>query len=268
MNRRQFALLGGGLAGAPLLPAMPAGTGKLRITRVNTVEVRNIEAGKGLVLPWAPNHKPLDTRDYVVTQFFTDQGIVGTTMDGDGTLREGIGREVQQRAEAYFVGKDPFEIEVHNAEFFQKQKAPVRLFFLELGLWDIIGKALGQHLYRLWGAATDKVQSYAATVHFNKTPQERAEDALKFYEQGFRAIKIRFHRVDPKDDLALAEAVLNAVRGKMNVMVDANMASSKPGDPPPVWGYERALFMAKTTSAASGSISSTSIWPAARETSD
>ena len=245
MNRRKFGMIGGGLVAAPLLPALPAAAGKLRITRVQTVEVRNVPTGKGLVLPWAPQNKPLDSRDYVVTQFFTNQGVMGTTMDGEGVLPQGIGRDIQQRAEAYFIGKDPFEIEVHNAAFFQKQKGPPRVYYLELGLWDIIGKALGQPLYRLWGAASDKVKPYAATVHFLKTPQERGEDALKFYAQGFRAIKLRFHHVDPKDDLALAEAVVRAVGGKMDVMVDANMASAKPGDPPPVWDFDRALYMAK-----------------------
>lgn len=245
MNRREFSLLSGSIAGAPLLPAMAAPAGKLRITRVHTVEVRGVTTGKGLVLPWAPQNKPLDSRDYVVTQMFTDQGIVGTTMDGEGVLPAGIGKEIQQRAEAYFIGKDPFEIEVHNAAFFQKQKSPPRVYYLELAMWDIIGKALGQPLYRLWGAASGKVKPYAATVHFNKTPQERAEDALKFYAQGFRAIKLRFHHMDPKDDLALAEAVMRAVAGKMDVMVDANMATIKPGDPPPAWDFKRAEYMAK-----------------------
>ena len=134
-------------------------------------------------------------------QCFGDQGVIGTTMDGDYKLPAGIGAEVQQRAEAYFVGKDPFDIEIHNAEFFQKQKARVRLFFLEVALWDIIGKVAGQPLYKLWGAATDKVRPYAATVHFYKSAEERAEDALKFYELGFRAIKLRVHNVDVKQDL-------------------------------------------------------------------
>src|SRR3954452_15837544 len=143
MNRRQFGLAGAAAAAASsLLPAKPTGSGKLRITRVRTVEVRNVATGKGLVLPWAPQQKPLDSRDYVLTQFLTDQGIVGTTMDGEGVLPQGIGRDIQERAEAYFIGKDPFEIEVHNAAFFQKQKSPPRVFYLELGLWDIIGKAM------------------------------------------------------------------------------------------------------------------------------
>jgi hypothetical protein len=28
-----------------------------------------------------------------------------------------VGRTVQERAEAYFIGKDPLDIELHNAQF-------------------------------------------------------------------------------------------------------------------------------------------------------
>jgi len=245
MNRRQFGLAGAAAAASLPYPVLPAGTKPLRITRVKTVEVRDVPTGKGLVLPWDPKKIPQDTRDYVITQFFTDQGIAGTTMDGDYKLAAGIGEEVQKRAEAYFTGKDPFQIEVHNAEFFQKQQSRVRLFFLEVALWDIIGQALGQPLYRLWGAAQDKVKPYAATVHFSKTPEERAEDAVKFYELGFRAIKLRLHQETLEEDLKLPRAVVKAVGRKMDVMVDANQAGKRKGDPPPVWDYDRALRTAR-----------------------
>ena len=43
-----FALAGGSAAPA----AQPNGVKKLRITKVRTVEIRNVPAGKGLVLPW------------------------------------------------------------------------------------------------------------------------------------------------------------------------------------------------------------------------
>jgi L-alanine-DL-glutamate epimerase-like enolase superfamily enzyme len=212
---------------------------------VRTTEIRNIPTGKGLVLPWDPQKIPQDTRDYVFTQFFTDQGLVGTAVDGDYKLPAGIGQEVQGHAEAYFSGKDPFEIEAHNREFFQKQKAPVRLFFLEVGLWDIIGKALGQPLYRLWGAHTNRVRPYAATVHFSKTPEERAEDALKYLESGFPAIKLRLHAMTEEEDLRLPRRVMEAVRGKMDVMVDANQAGKRAGDAPPVWSVDRAIRTAR-----------------------
>ena len=234
------------LAGGSAVPAaQPKGVRKLRITKVHTVEVRNVPAGKGLVLPWDAKKTPLDTRDYVVTQFVTDQGLIGTTMDGDYRLPEGIGRIVQERAEAYFIGKDPLDIELHNAQFFQKQKTPVRLFFLEVGLWDLVGKVCGQPLYKLWGAHSDKVRAYAATVHFDRTPAQRAEDARRFYEQGFRAIKLRMHHDRVADDLKLVAAVREAMGDKMAIMVDANQAGKTAKSPPPVWDYGRALTMAK-----------------------
>jgi L-alanine-DL-glutamate epimerase-like enolase superfamily enzyme len=237
------ALASAGQARAEI--ARPRGVKSLRITKVQTIEVRRVPTGKGLVLPWDVTKTPRDTRDYVITQFLTDQGLVATTMDGDYRLREGIGRIVQERAESYFVGKDPFDIELHNAQFFQKQKAPVRLFFLEVALWDLIGKVCGQPLYKLWGAHSQKVPAYAATVHFDRTPAQRAEDALKFYERGFRAIKLRMHHQRPADDLALAAAVRRAAGDKMAVMVDANQAGKRPGSPPPVWDYDRAARMAR-----------------------
>ncbi len=52
MNRRRFGLLAGGVAAIRPLPAAPAGMRRLKITRVNTVEVRGVSTGKGLVLPW------------------------------------------------------------------------------------------------------------------------------------------------------------------------------------------------------------------------
>ncbi len=243
MKRRQFGLMA---AGAAALPAALPAAGRLqnakplRITAIRTVEVRGVPAGKGLVLPWDPKQIPQDTRDYVIAQIFTDQGLVGTTMDGDYKLPAGIGAEVQRHAESYFIGKDPFDVEVHNQQFFQKVKAPVRLFFLDIALWDIMGKALNVPLYRLFGANTTKVRPYAATVHFNKTAEERVEDALKFHELGFRAIKLRLHKMSVAEDLELPRKVMDAVRGKMDVMVDANQAGKKAGDPAPVWDVERA----------------------------
>jgi len=250
VSRREF------LAAATLPPlavagavqtevALPHGVKKIRITGVRAVEVRGVPTGKGLILPWDPKKIPQDTRDYVVTQFVTDQSLIGTTMDGDYNLRDGIGRIVQDAAESYFIGKDPFDIEMHQAHFFRKQQAPVRLDFLEIGLWDLIGKVCGQPLYKLWGAHTDKVPAYAATVHFDKTPAQRAEDALRFYEQGFRAIKLRLHHLKPADDLALVAAVREAVGDKMAVMFDANQAGKSPQSPPPVWDYDHAAMMAR-----------------------
>jgi L-alanine-DL-glutamate epimerase-like enolase superfamily enzyme len=243
MRRRDFALASSLGFAAPAFARR--GARPLRVTKVTATEVRNVPTGKGLILPWDPKRIPQDSRDYVIVQVFTDQGVIGTTMDGEYKLPAGVAAEVLARAAAYFPGKDPFDIERHNIEFFQKATAPFRLFFIEIALWDIIGKTVGLPLYRLWGAFTDKVKPYAATVHFDKTPEQRAEDAQKFLGLGFRAIKLRLHNESEQEDLRMARTVIDAVRGRMDVMVDANQAGKRKGDPPPVWDVERAIRTAR-----------------------
>jgi L-alanine-DL-glutamate epimerase-like enolase superfamily enzyme len=112
-----------------------------------------------------------------------------------------------------------------------------------MALWDLVGKAAGLPLYKLWGVNTDRVRAYASLVEL-RSPERRAEDALRFLDQGYRAIKLRLHAPTMKEDVAQVEAVRAAVGDRMEIMVDANQAQ-EPGTPGSeddlVWGYERAL---------------------------
>ncbi|MCY2955222.1 MAG: hypothetical protein NTU53_25115 [Planctomycetota bacterium] len=90
LTRRQMIATGAAAPCAALLTSAPAqaavpdlGGKRPRIARVKTVEVRDVPTGKGLVLPSDPKKIPQDTRDYVIMQFITDDGAVGTTMDGN-----------------------------------------------------------------------------------------------------------------------------------------------------------------------------------------
>ena len=63
---------------------------------------------------------------------------------------------------------------------------------IEMALWDLVGKAAGLPLYKLWGVNADRVRAYASLVEL-RSPEQRAEDARRFLEQGYRAIKLRLH---------------------------------------------------------------------------
>ena len=45
-------------------------------------------------------------------------------------------------------------------------------------MWDIIGKACNQPLYKIWGPVTDKVVPYASESRLS-TPEERADFAAR-----------------------------------------------------------------------------------------
>jgi hypothetical protein len=73
------------------------------------------------------------------------------------------------------IGRDPFALEYHH-QVLTNAGGP---FFIDIALWDIIGKACGQPLYKLFGGHRTRVKAYAATCEVG-TPERRAEDALRY----------------------------------------------------------------------------------------
>ena len=210
----------------------------MKITSVDAQIWRSRFAGE--VQPaWAPGTTwtGRSTTLYIVT---TDEGITGY---GAGA---GQPAYVRERVAPRLVGQDPFAVERHT-ETIRNLGGPWLNhpipWGLELALWDVVGKAAGQPLYRLWGGYTDRIKAYASCCEV-RSGAARAEDALAFRERGYRAVKLRLHAWTVKEDVAQVEAVRRAVGDTMEIMVDANQAQT-PGTPHltegPVWSYERAL---------------------------
>ena len=118
---------------------------------------------------------------------------------------------------------------------------------IENACWDIIGKAAGLPVYKLLGSCRDRIPVYAAWGELRSNEQRR-EDARWLVESGFRAVKIRFSNERMRDDIAIIEAVRDAVGDQLEIMVDANQGTAcernKNGFPP-VWSYERARGTAR-----------------------
>ncbi len=175
------------------------------------------------------------TRDFTLVCVRTDAGIVGYA-GTDGHHAGAIARTVTP----YLLGEDPFAAERH-ARILRNAGG---LWFIDLAFWDIVGKAAGLPLYKLWGVFRDTVQAYASTAELG-TPDNRAELAVRYRSEGFRAMKIRFHNETIAEDLALFDRVREAVPD-MAIMVDANQATTLPcPEPGPIWDYQRALQTAK-----------------------
>jgi L-alanine-DL-glutamate epimerase-like enolase superfamily enzyme len=127
-------------------------------------------------------------------------------------------------ARTALMGLDPFYVE----RFWDACMRGRELTFnrgatggLEIALWDIVGKALGQPVYKLLGACRDKVLAYAATNRLLPV-EEHVAQVRQLQAMGFQAVKLRMHRSDPKDDLAVVTAVRDAVGDELLLLVDAN----------------------------------------------
>jgi D-galactarolactone cycloisomerase len=145
--------------------------------------------------------------------------------------------------EHLFLGQDPFAIERHVRVLDTLQFHYGRCWPLEIALWDIIGQATGQPLWKLLGGLRDTVPLYASTGEC-KTPDERAASAITLRDMGFPAMKIRFHASDLRDDLAIVRAVRDAVGSDLHILVDANQAWQFPWDTAPLWDHKTARWVA------------------------
>ncbi len=145
--------------------------------------------------------------------------------------------------EHLFVGYDSFAIERHVQVLDNLQFHYGRMWPLEVALWDLMGQITGQPLWKLLGGRSQKVRAYASTGERLPAP-ERADSARQLREQGFPALKLRFHAADPREDLAIVRTVRETVGPEMAILVDANQGWQMPWDTSAPWDFKTALWMA------------------------
>jgi L-alanine-DL-glutamate epimerase-like enolase superfamily enzyme len=220
--------------------------GELVITGIRAAEVCGVPFSVGFVPPWSPA-QTITTRDYIVVRIETNAGIFGLSMDGEYTPYgiPATAEQIDRIVAPYLLGRRVVDMEAHTA-FLHSIQRQGRFFFIEVALWDIVGKSAGLPLYRLWGGKRDKVRAYASTVHHGKQPEERAEDCLAYLERGYRAVKLRLSGKTLADSLKLVAACRGAVGDEMAIMVDANQAGRDPDmDEPSTWDLELAQAAAR-----------------------
>ena len=239
MNRRGFVAGLGSLAMAPALRAQESRRhdGRMKITEVRLVRLKVVRELGSLQPAW---YAPGRTMNFQVgggafLEVRTDQGLVGIGPSIDAALLP----VVQQ----VLVGKDPFDTEQHYARM--RYEGVCERYNgganVDIALWDLVGKACGQPIYKLLGGGRDKVGTYAAMVKLSK-PEERANMAAELAGQGWKAIKLRLHNPTLKEDIAVVEAVRARIGERMQIMTDANQAENpEHWQPGALWDFRRAL---------------------------
>ena len=209
---------------------------RLRITDIKLHRLRTIEYVGEMEPAWDLGGKMHFSRGGgTVVEIFTDGGVNG--------IGPGVHPEIVEAAKAHLIGQDPFDTEQHVATLrYYASGQPYRgAAGIDIALWDIIGKACGQPLYKLWGGGKDKVPAYASMVRLS-TPDERAALAVRLADEGWQAMKLRIHYPTMAEDVRLVEAVCDAVGDRMKIMVDANQAQSSGNWQPGIrWDFRRAL---------------------------
>ena len=167
----------------------------------------------------------------------TDEGVVGV---GSGDTMDGF-----EAFEHLFVGQDPLAIARHVRALETIDFHAGRYWPLEVALWDIAGQVAGLPVATLFGGVFDGIPAYASCGML-LPPAARAESAVRFREEGFRALKIR---VDPRAAGRRARGRrrrrAHAVGDTMAIMVDLNQGWRMAGDVTPSIDFETARAIAE-----------------------
>jgi D-galactarolactone cycloisomerase len=117
-----------------------------------------------------------------------------------------------------------------------------RNWIVEVAVWDLLGRAHGEPLWRLLGGERDRIAAYSSSGELVDA-DERVRRCVALRDAGVRAVKLRLHSGDWRVDLPVIEAVREAAP-ELDVMVDANQGWRMPGDLTPRWDLGTAQAFA------------------------
>jgi len=94
---------------------------------------------------------------------------------------------------------------------------------LDVACWDIVGRAAGLPLHKLFGAARDTIATYASSgLWLDASLADIATEAASFVDQGFTAVKLRIGSNHTSSDVERVRTVRSAIGDDVRLLVDAN----------------------------------------------
>ncbi len=93
---------------------------------------------------------------------------------------------------------------------------------IDIALWDLHGKMLGQPLWKMAGGAAKKAKAYCGGIDLN-FPLPKLLDSVRGYlDRGFNGVKIKIGQPELRDDIERIEAIRKLIGPDVAFMVDAN----------------------------------------------
>jgi L-alanine-DL-glutamate epimerase-like enolase superfamily enzyme len=195
----------------------------MKITSIDTCLLA-VPTPKPMALQY-PEHK------LVVAQIATDEGLrgLGYSLVFNGGGAEAVLAYLDTRLKPALLGEDPLFVERLWEKMFRvdmgirKQGvAAYALSALDIGLWDIAGKAANLPLYKLWGAVSDRVAAYGSGGWAKYSIDDLVDEAQKYAALGCKYYKMKIHHPDPAVNASRVAALKKALGPGVRMMVDVN----------------------------------------------
>jgi L-rhamnonate dehydratase len=201
------------------------------------IEIVDVEA-IALALPDFDTARTDSSRDALIVKLTTNVGVIGYgEVDSLPTVVKAIiespsSHTIARGLREVLIGRDPLDVEALWHDMYEATlyvgRAGVMIHAMagiDLALWDLKGKLLGQPVSTLLGGAQrTAVRAYASNM-FQFTPAENAARAREAVDAGFTAVKFGWEPFgqDPALDQELVGAIRGEVGDDVDVAIDAGL---------------------------------------------
>jgi L-alanine-DL-glutamate epimerase-like enolase superfamily enzyme len=200
--------------------------------KISSLETRIVQLPADEPLADMPEN-PKATRPFVTLDIRTDDGITGIGVTYFGGPLTGALRQAVEALGALAIGEDPLRTEriAMKLQEAASYSGPAGIFTLalsaiDMALWDIKGKALGQPLWKLLGGARERVPTYASGAMMRGLSLEQTvEAARRLAAKGWREAKMQLAlpgETSPVREVERARRVSEALGPEIKLMVDIN----------------------------------------------
>src|SRR5262249_52293340 len=191
----------------------------MKITRLNALRVRIPQ--KPPIAPYQSRYRAGTYKEALLVRLETDTGLVGwgeTPEDWINKSYEGTPEDLLRKQA---LGRDPFDLEAWYAE---NTLGSYLASGVEMGMWDLMGQATRQPLYKLLGGAVRTKVELAACMGIRPYDEAKAI-ARQYVEMGFSTLKTKAGR-DAQEDLEMVRGIRDGVGDRLKLRIDPNMGYS------------------------------------------
>jgi L-alanine-DL-glutamate epimerase-like enolase superfamily enzyme len=173
----------------------------------------------------------------LLLQVHTDEGITGFGIATSYTPIEAVIKAVDGGILSAAIGVDPLAPERVYQDLFSltwqrvafekgwSREAIVRISSaLDIALWDIMGKAAGLPLYKLFGGYSNAVPAYVTCAYYRdgKDLEELRDEMIMLKEQGHQGFKAKVGGAALDEDMERLAVIREVIGNDCHLMIDVN----------------------------------------------
>ena len=206
--------------------------------KITCLEVFTLKAPQSGRPHWV-SHFIVPTANEILVRIYTDEGIDGFGLATSYTPIDFAVKAFKSGIGDLIIGEDPLAPERVYKKLFAlttsrmasekgwSREAVIRISSaIDIALWDIVGKAAGLPLYRIFGGFRSEVPAYVTCAYYRdgKDDAELRDEVQKLVEQGHTGFKAKVGGLPLERDIERMALIREIIGDKKDLMIDVNRA--------------------------------------------